>query len=321
MFHILSQMLLLFGVIMIGFASTKFGAWPLALNKPISTFVLKVTAPMLILSSVMGEGIVFEREEIIRILWVAVVNYLVIFPLALIIPWIWTAIGRLLKHDHRPSMEEYLKGQLRFMTAFGNVTFIGFPVVSAIFGPRALFYAAVLTIPFNLLMYTIGEVFIAGGNPAGAIKRKHLLSPCTLAAAATVVLAFFKFDYPPLMVRFFHLVGDMTIPAALIIIGSTLAGMPKRAMLGSWFAYRVSAIRLILVPAVVWLVLWALGTESYTMQIAVVLSGMPVGVNGVMFCLKFNKDERLMAQTIFLSTALSMLTIPVLAMIIGGGLK
>ena len=331
MFHILSQMLLLFGVIMIGFASAKTGAWPQALNKPISHFVLTVTAPMLILSSVMGDGLVFEREEIIRILWVAVVNYLVIFPLALLFPWIWTATGRLVKRDGRPPMEEYLKGQLRFMTAFGNVTFIGFPVVSAIFGPRALFYAAVLTIPFNLLMYTIGEVFIAGSPEAedasartsswrSAINRKQLLSPCTLAAAATVVLAFFKFDYPPLMVRFFHLVGDMTIPAALIIIGSTLGNMPKRAMLGSWFAYRVSAIRLILVPAVVWLVLWALGTETYTMQVAVVLSGMPVGVNGVMFCLKYNKDERLMAQTIFLSTALSMLTIPALAFLLGGGL-
>lgn len=320
MFHILSQMLLLFGVIMIGFGSTKLGAWPASLNKPISHFVLTVTAPMLILSSVMGDGLVFERDEIIRILWVAVVNYLVIFPLALLAPWIWTATGRLVKRDRRPPMADYLKGQLRFMTAFGNVTFIGFPVVSAIFGPRALFYAAVLTIPFNLLMYTIGEVFIAGGSAWGAINRRQLLSPCTLAAAATVVLAFFKFDYPPLMVRFFHLVGDMTIPAALIIIGSTLAGMPKRTMLGSWFAYRVSAIRLILVPAVVWLVLSDLGTETYTMQVAVVLSGMPVGVNGVMFCLKYNRDERIMAQTIFLSTVLSMITIPIMAMLLGGAL-
>lgn len=316
MLYILSQMALLFGVVIIGFGSAKLGVWPASLNKPISTFVLKVTAPMLILSSVMGDGLVFERDEIIGILWVAVVNYLVIFPLAMLTPWVWTLCGRLFKRDGRPSMEEYLRGQLRFMTAFGNVTFIGFPVVSAIFGPRALFYAAVLTIPFNLLMYTIGEVFIAGGNPAGAIKRKHLLSPCTVAAAMTVVLAFFKLDYPPLMVRFFHLVGDMTIPAALIIIGSTLAGMPKRAMLGSWFGYRVSAVRLILVPAVVWLVLWALGTDPFTMQVAVVLSGMPVGVNGVMFCLKYEKDERLMAQTIFLSTALSMITIPIMAMVI-----
>lgn len=324
MLHILSQMALLFGVIIIGFASAKIGVWPAMLNKPISTFVLKVTAPMLILSSVMGDGLVFERDEILGILWVAVVNYVVIFPLAMLTPWVWNLCGRLFKRNvstatagaQRPPMEEYLRGQLRFMTAFGNVTFIGFPVVSAIFGPRALFYAAVLTIPFNLLMYTIGEVFIAGGNPAGAIKRKHLLSPCTVAAALTVVLAFFKFDYPPLMVRFFHLVGDMTIPAALIIIGSTLAGMPKRAILGSWFAYRISAVRLILVPAAVWLVLWLLRSDPYTMQVAVVLSGMPVGVNGVMFCLKYEKDERLMAQTIFVSTALSMITIPIMAMLI-----
>lgn len=303
MFHIISQMLLLFGVIMIGFGSTKLGFWAPELNKKMSHFVLNVTAPMLILSSVMGDGLVFEREEIMRILVVSLINYAIIFPSAYIVSGVWR------------QRDAYMGGQLRFMTTFGNVTFIGFPAVSAIFGERALFYAAVLTIPFNLLMYTIGEVFISGGGARNAIKPKRVFSPCVIAAAITVVLAFMKFDTPPLVCRFFHLVGDMTIPVALLIVGSTLATMPKRAMLGSRFAYAASAVRLLLVPALVWLVLWALGTESYTMQVAVVLSGMPVGVNGVMFCLKYNKDERLMAQTIFLSTALSMLTIPVMAML------
>lgn len=304
MLHILSQMLLLFGVIMIGFGSTKLGFWSPDLNKKMSHFVLNVTAPMLILSSVMGDGLVFERDEIARIMWVAVVNYAIIFPFAYLVSGVWR------------QKDEYMTGQLKFMTTFGNVTFIGFPAVSAIFGERALFYAAVLTIPFNLLMYTIGEIFIAGGSTKNAIKPKRVLSPCVVAALATIVLAFWKLDTPPLVCRFFHLVGDMTIPVALLIVGSTLATMPKRAMLGSRFAYAASFVRLLIVPAVVWGILSLLHVEKFTMQVAVVLSGMPVGVNGVMFCLKYNKDERLMAQTIFLSTALSMLTIPIIAMLV-----
>lgn len=304
MLHILSQMLLLFGVIMIGFASTKTGFWDPVLNKRMSHFVLNVTAPMLILSSVMGDGLIFERQEIVRILWVSIVCYAVIFPLAYIVSGVWR------------QRDSYLNGQLRFMTTFGNVTFIGFPAVSAIFGPRALFYAAVLTIPFNLLMYTIGEVFISGDKARSAIRPKRVLSPCVIAASITVVLAFFHFDTPPLVCRFFHLVGDMTIPVALLIVGSTLATMPWRAMLGSRFAYAASAVRLLLVPAVVWGVLRVLQVDPFTLQVAVVLSGMPVGVNGVMFCLKYNRDERLMAQTIFLSTALSMLTIPLMALLL-----
>ena len=304
MFHIISQMLLLFGVIMIGFGSTKLGFWAPDLNKKMSHFVLNVSAPMLILSSVMGDGLVFERDEIARIMWVAVVNYAIIFPFAYLVSGVWR------------QKDEYMRGQLKFMTTFGNVTFIGFPAVSAIFGERALFYAAVLTIPFNLLMYTIGEVFISGGGVKGAIKPKRVFSPCVIAAVLTVILAFWKLPTPPLVCRFFHLVGDMTIPVALLIVGSTLATMPKRAMLGSRFAYAASFVRLLIVPAVVWGVLSLLRVESFTMQVAVVLSGMPVGVNGVMFCLKYNKDERLMAQTIFLSTALSMLTIPIMAMLV-----
>lgn len=304
MLHILSQMLLLFGVVIIGFGSTKLGFWAPQLNKLMSHFVLNVTAPMLILSSVMGDGLVFERDEIMRIMWVAVVVYVIIFPLAYLTTFLWR------------QRDEYMKGQLRFMTTFGNVTFIGFPTVSAIFGERALFYAAVLTIPFNLLMYTIGEVFISGDGARGAIKPKRVFSPCVIAAALTIVLAFFRFDTPPLVSRFFHLVGDVTIPVALIIVGSTLATMPKRAMLGSRFAYAASAIRLLVIPAIVWAVIRLLPIDAFTMQVAVVLAGMPVGVNGVMFCLKYNKDEHLMAQTIFLSTVLSVITIPLMAMVI-----
>ena len=144
-----------------------------------------------------------------------------------------------------------------------------------------------------------------------------MLSPCVIAALITIVLALAKVQTPPLVARFFHLGGDMTIPVALIVVGSTLASMPKRAMLGSRFAYMVSFVRLIAVPAVVYAVFRLIPSiDPFTLQVAVVLSGMPIGVNGVMFCLKFNKDERLMAQSIFLSTALSMLSIPVLAMLV-----
>lgn len=305
MLYILQQMLLLFGIVMVGFFSTKLGFWKPDLNKKMSHFVLNVSCPMLILSSVMGDGLVFSREEIVRLMWVSVVNYAIIFPLAYLVSAIW----------RQP--DEDRRGQLRFMTAFGNVTFVGFPATAAIFGDRALFYAAVLTIPFNLLMYTIGEVFIAGGKARNAIQPKRVLSPCVIAALITIVLALAKVQTPPLVARFFHLGGDMTIPVALIIVGSTLASMPKRAMLGSRFAYTVSFVRLIAVPAVVYAVFRLIPSiDSFTLQVAVVLSGMPIGVNGVMFCLKFNKDERLMAQSIFLSTALSMLSIPVLAMLV-----
>lgn len=304
MLHILSQMILLFGVVMVGFFSTKWGFWKPDMNKKMSHFVLNVSCPMLIISSVMGEGLEFSTEEIVRLMWVAVVNYAIIFPLAYFVSGVWR------------QRDADMSGQLRFMTAFGNVTFVGFPATAAIFGERALFYAAVLTIPFNLLMYTIGEVFIAGGKARNAIQLKRVLSPCVLAAFITVVLALAKVHTPPLVAQFFHLAGDMTIPVALIIVGSTLASMPKRAMLGSRFAYTVSFVRLIIVPLVVYGVLRLLPIDAFTMQVAVVLSGMPIGVNGVMFCLKFNKDERLMAQSIFLSTALSMLSIPVLAMLV-----
>jgi predicted permease len=51
-------------------------------------------------------------------------------------------------------------------------------------------------------------------------------------------------------------------------------------------------------------------------QVAVVLTGMPVAANGIMFCLKYGKDEHLMTQVIFMTTLLSLFTIPMIAYVL-----
>ena len=135
--HIVIQMLMIFGVVIIGYLAAKRGWWAKEMNRGMSVFVLNVTAPCLILSSVMGEGLVFETEEIVQLLMVSVLNYIILIGAAFFFTAIW-------------HLDTFRQGLLRFMLSFGNVTFIGFPVLTAIFGERAVFYGSVLTIPFNL---------------------------------------------------------------------------------------------------------------------------------------------------------------------------
>ncbi len=300
--HIVTQMLMLFGVVLTGFAATRRGLWDPALNRKMSVFVLNVSAPCLILSSVMGEGLVFEPEEIMQLMLVSVLNH------ALLIGGAYFFSGL------RPMGAER-RGLLRFMLTFGNVTFIGFPVVCAIFGPRSVFYASVLTIPFNVLIFTVGIIFVTGsGCLREAFRPRLLFSPCVVAALAAVVIALFKWQPPAPVAGWFHLVGDMTVPSALLIIGSTLNGIPIRDVLSGRFVYTMAAIRLLLMPLIILTVFRLLGLDSFVTNVAVMLSAMPVGVNGVMFCLQYGRDERLMAQGIFLTTLLSVVTIPLIAL-------
>ena len=108
-------------------------------------------------------------------------------------------------------------------------------------------------------------------------------------------------------------IGSMTTPAALLIIGSSLSHIPVRDMLGNRFAYAISLLRLIVLPLVVGVVLRLMGVDRFVANVAVVLSAMPIATNGIMMCLQYGKDERVMTQGLFLSTLFSVVTIPLIA--------
>lgn len=301
--HILTQMLIIFGVVITGYVATRRGLWAAEMSRLLTRFVLHVTVPLIILASVMGKGLAFDHDELIQLCYVAVIIHVVLVVCAYAVTRVW-------------HLDVDRQGIVRFVVVFGNVTFIGFPVVSAVYGDRAVFYASVLTIPFNLLMYSIGVLFIKGeGRLRDILKPDILFSPCIIAAVAALIIAFAGIEVPDPVARYCHLVGDMTIPCALLIIGATLTSVPWRDMLGTRFVYAGLVLRLIVMPFIVWCVMQFVPATQYVRDIAVLICGMPVGANGVMFCLQYGRDERTMAQIIFLSTAWSVVTIPILVML------
>lgn len=298
--QILIQMLMIFGVVLVGFVSARLGVWGAGLSRLLAVYVINVSMPCLIVASVMGRGLVFEPDEVLTLVLVSVLNYVLLIGGAFLVSTVWK-VG-----DAR-------RGLQRFMLSFGNVSFIGFPVVAAIFGERAVFYASVLNIPFNLLIFTVGVNFITGGQNGGKrLGWKLFFSPCVVASIVAIVLALGKVQTPAPVAQWFHLLGDMTTPCALLIIGASLSQIPVRDMLGTRFVYGISALRLLFVPMVVASVFRLLGIDPFVSSVAVVLSAMPVATNGVMFCLQYGRDERVMTQGLFISTLFSVLSIPAL---------
>ena len=242
----------------------------------------------------------FENSELLALTVVAVVNYVILIGLAYLVPSIW-------------KVNRSRRGILKFMLAFGNVSFIGYPVCDAVFGPKAVFCASVLNIPFNLLVFTIGVSFINGGKARSAFSPKLILSPCVIASLIAVVIAVCRIQMPAPVGEWFHLLGDLTIPCALLIIGSSLSHIPVRDMLGNRFVYAMTFLRLLVLPLTVGGVLALMGINPFVCDVAVVLSAMPVATNGIMLCLQYGQDERVMTQGLFFTTLLSVVTIPLVA--------
>ena len=299
--HIVTQMLMIFGIVLVGLASAKRNLWAGELDRKLSVFILNVSMPALILASVMGKDLEFEASEVLTLSLVAVVNYVILIGMACLIPKIWHVnLSR--------------QGLARFMLAFGNVSFIGYPVCDAVFGPKAVFCASVLNIPFNLLIFTIGVSFINGGKARSAFSPKLVFSPCVVASLIAVVIALMGISVPAPVGQWFHLLGDLTTPCALLIIGSSLANLPLKELAGSVRIWVSAFFRLIVSPLLVWGIFHFFISDPVLLGVMVIISSMPVATNGTLLCFQYGGDLKAMSQGTFITTLLSFAVIPLLVM-------
>ena len=299
-FDVLSQMLVLLFAMAAGYGANRLGYLGGETDQKLSKLMLNVTMPAMIVAAVITGETLPELDVILSILAVGAVFYLLEAVFVLVVPLLLPGT---------PGQ----RGAWRYVLAFPNVGFIGYPVAVALFGEGALFYAVILALPFNLLSYTVGPLLLTG---AARFRWRQLLSPCTVAAVLGLVLALTRLRPPALVGEMLDFVGGITVPLSLLMIGSLLAGMSAGQVLRAPKLWLLTAVRLLVLPAVLCLILRALGTDSLVLGIAVTQMGMPVAVNGTMLCMEYGGDTEGMAQLTFLTTAASIVTIPLVAMLL-----
>lgn len=301
--HMFGQMAVLFFCIIAGYLANRCRLMDGDLNRRLSALVLNVTAPAMILASVMTGEELPGWGEVGSILAVSLVSYTLAFLLSAVVPKLLRA----------PAEQA---GAYRFMTVFGNVGFIGFPVVAAVFGNGAVFYASIFNLPFNLLVYTVGVLFLSGGTEPVRLDWKLFVSPCVLASLATLVIALGHIRFPSLVGQAVDLLGQVTTPAALLIIGSSLAQLPLKTVTGTPRVWAMAVLRLIAIPLLVFFLLRPFVQNKLILGIALVMAGMPVASNCTMLCLQYGGDQELASQGTFVTTLCSMVTIPLLASVL-----
>ena len=299
-----SVMITLFIIVILGYVLAKLRYMSVDFCRQLSAIVVDVTCPLLILSSVMGDTMP-DRRLILPLLGVGVLTYVILTVVAYLVPRALTQKAS----DH---------GIIGFALMFANVGFIGYPIVASIFGHAAVFYAALLNMANTFFIFTVGVDLIKGHDSNGQKHHfdfKVLLSPGLLAAYAAVVIVALKLHVSPLIARPVTMVGNITVPASLMVIGATMASLPLRDMLGNRLVYVVTALRLGAVPIVLYFLFRLMGVNALVNDINTVVIAMPVASFGTMFCMKYGRDVTLMTELTFLSTVASIFTIPLITLI------
>ena len=298
-------MITLFAIVVVGYGAGKLGYMGGIFDKRLSKLVIDITCPALILSSAMT-GQLPDRRLILPLLAISVLTYILLSCVALWLP----------RYIARRSEDE---GPVGFALMFGNVGFMGYPVVASIFGHEAIFYAAVLNVVNTFAVFTIGTMLITGKNEVEGhrFQKKVLYSTPMLAAYLTMLIVALKIDnIPGFISQPLSMIGNITVPAALLIIGSSMSHLPLRAMLGNSTVYVTTLLRLAVLPLGVYGLCQATGFDPFVVNINTIVIAMPVATYGTILCLRHGKDTTLITETTFITTLLSMITIPLLAMLI-----
>ena len=203
-----------------------------------------------------------------------------------------------------------------FGAAFSNAGFMGFPLITALLGADAVFYAAGFVAMLNALQWTYGQ-YLLSGDRADLSLKKIFGSPLVLSLLLGLALFFLRVKLPPLLGSAVSALSGMNAPLAMVILGVYLAQMDVKKALGSREIYLASAVRLILVPLVSWALLYLLFPGlSYAMKTAIYIAAMaPVGSNVAVYAQKQGKDYSYAVGLVCISTVLSIVTMPLLILL------
>ena len=300
----LEVMMTLFAIVIVGYIAGKLGYMGGDVDKRLSSLVINFTCPALILSSAMG-GTLPDRAMILPLLLISLITYVVLTGLAFLLPHYLTK-----KRDE--------EGIIGFAMMFGNVGFMGYPVVASIFGNEAVFYAAVLNVVNTFAVFTVGTILITGKSEVegSRFQKKVLYSTPMLSAYLTMLIVALEVTgIPSFVSQPLTMIGNITVPAALLIIGSSMSHLTARTLLGNRTVYVTALMRLALIPVAIYFLCSVLGFSSLVVDINTVVIAMPVATYGTILCLKYERDTTLITEVTFITTLLSVITIPLIALL------
>ncbi len=298
---VINTMIELFLQLVLGYGLARLGMIDEEMNQKLSALVVKVSMPALIVASVadkIGKG---SLTEVLGFLLWGFLFYGAMIGLAwLITRAMGTPVGQ--------------RGTYQFMLIFSNCTFMGYPVMEAIFGTEAIFLNSIFNLPFNLIAFSYGILLISrDGEQKAGFEAKKLLNPGIVAAILALLIFGLSIPLPRVLSQTLASVGNLTTPLSMLVLGAALAAVPLKEVFREGRIYLMTGFRLVLLPILTFLFMRLVTDQAMLIGIAVMTAAMPVASVSVMLSNQYRGNTRLASIGVFISTVCSVITIPLVA--------
>lgn len=308
---IIMQMGKLFLILCLGVILAKLDMLDIHTKQKLTKILLYVTTPLMMIDAFHDRMLMLENEPEhgISVGYLFAVCFAFYF-LMILLSWILV----LCLHPPKEQKRVYL-----FMTIFGNVGFMGFPVITSVYGTEGLFYAAILNSVFNIFVYTFGVLLMnhqeaEAGSKWAQIRalpwKKLLLTPAVLCTAVGVLIFVLHIRLPEMIADTCDTLGGLTSPLAMLVVGANLSGMHAKDILTNMRMNLYVILRQIALPLVFWVIVSRFVTHPVLAPSLLLLCCMPAANTTSLFATEYGGDEKLASQGIFLTTLFSLVSFP-----------
>lgn len=286
-------------LIVIGYFTVKKGMFTKESLGSITSFLLYIITPCLIVSSFLSA----ESGKLDG--WTLL--------LAAVLPALSIVISIALSYLFFRKEPSGRRRVLRFSTVFCNVGFMGIPLVEGIVGSEGVLYGSFFIAVFNIFCWTYGYVMMGGGK----VRLKALLlNPGVIGIVIGLPLYLLDVPVPALIERPIELISALNTPLAMIVVGGYIAQVKLRAFVSDLAVYKMAVLRLVVAPLLYLALVWLLRPDETLLMSTVIQAATPVAANCVLFAVQYDSDAELASKSVAVSTALSVVTIPLLTVLV-----
>lgn len=305
-FSVLIEKMVVFTVLMLlGYFFARRGFVDRSFGRGASMLVMNVFLPATIINSVFLVNLELSAAQIGKLL--------LILTLTLAVGHVAAAVAAKLMAPH---LDESREAVFELLVALSNTMFVGMPVAQELFGPVAVFYCALSCIPFNIYTYTYGVWRLKNGSGSG-IRLKDLFSVPLLATLVAVLIFLLRLSVPDFIKSLTGAVNGATMPMSLLVIGFSMGTVSLTDAFKNKQLYLASFLRLLIVPVLTWFLIRLLTDDPVLLLTCMLLAASPAGVLAAVLAIQYDRDGVYGAEGVLQSTILSIVTIPLLILLLG----
>ncbi len=301
---LLQQMMVLFILMGIGYFCYKRSVITDEVSKKLSAIVVNIANPALLFTGCLGEEKI-KGGELLQTMSISLVMYASLLLLAMVLP-------RALRVDGES------RGVYRAMTVFSNIGFMGYPVISALYGSGALLYASLFAVPYNILIYTYGVSAVSQGNGGKerSFSLKKIFNIGMVACILTITVYLSGIKIPTFIASTVTNLSNLTAPLSMMIIGASLATIDLKRLFTDARLLVFALIKLVVIPVVGVLIIRQFVSNEVICGVCMVMLATPVGSMTAMLAQQYGGDYEMASKGVALTTVLSVATIPLVSAIV-----